>query len=72
MEDAGALKRRMFHYFLGVAKTYGEKILNGGPVPAKVRLLYGLGQLLVYGPLNNRPGLSRIPVAYTAGPNSRS
>jgi long-subunit acyl-CoA synthetase (AMP-forming) len=29
MEDAGALKRKMFHHFLGVAKKWGEKILNG-------------------------------------------
>ena len=67
MQDAGALKRRMFHYFLEVANTYGEKILQGEGVPAKGRLLYGLGNLLVYGPLKNRLGFSRIRVAYTAG-----
>ena len=31
------------------------------------RLLYALGNVLVYGPLRNRYGLSRIRVAYTAG-----
>jgi long-chain acyl-CoA synthetase len=67
MEDAGVLKRRMFHYFLGVAKTYGERILNGEGVSAKGRLLYGLGTLLVYGPLKNMLGFSRVRVAYTAG-----
>ena len=30
-------------------------------------MLYGLGDFLVYGPLKNRFGLSRIRVAYTAG-----
>ena len=35
MEDAGALKRKMFHYFLDVAKRYGEQILNGESVPLK-------------------------------------
>src|SRR5262245_53988674 len=67
MEDAGVLKRRMFHYFIGVARRWGEKILNREPVPLFARLLYGLGELLVYGPLKNRYGLSRIRVAYTAG-----
>ena len=67
MEDAGALKRRMFHYFLGVAKRYGEQILNGESVPLKGRLLYRLGDILVYGPLRNRFGLTNIKVGYTAG-----
>jgi long-chain acyl-CoA synthetase len=67
MEDAGALKRRMFHYFIGVARQWGEKILNREPVPLHARLLYALGDALVYGPLRNRYGLSRIRVAYTAG-----
>jgi long-chain acyl-CoA synthetase len=67
MEDAGALKRHMFHYFIGVARRWGEKILNGERVPLYARLLYGLGDLLVYAPLKNRFGLSRIRVSYTAG-----
>ncbi|MFT0891881.1 AMP-dependent synthetase/ligase [Pseudochelatococcus sp. G4_1912] len=67
MEDAGTLKRKLFHYFIGVAKKYGEKLLNGEPVPLGGRLLYGLGQLLIYEPLKNVLGFSRIRVAYTAG-----
>ncbi|MBI1201695.1 MAG: AMP-binding protein [Rhodopseudomonas sp.] len=67
MEDAGALKRKMFHYFLGVARRYGERILNDQPVPLTGRLLYWLGNLLVYGPLKNVLGFSRVRVAYTAG-----
>jgi long-chain acyl-CoA synthetase len=67
MEDAGALKRKLFHYFIGVARRYGEKILNGESVPLSGRLLYALGNLLVYGPLKNVLGFSRVRVAYTAG-----
>jgi long-chain acyl-CoA synthetase len=67
MEDAGLLKRKMFHYFIGVARKYGERILNGEPVPLTGRLLYGLGNILVYGPLKNVLGFSRVRVAYTAG-----
>jgi len=67
MEDAGPLMRKLFHYFLGVAKQYGEKILNKEPVPLKGRLLYALGDMLIYGPLRNRFGLTNIKVGYTAG-----
>ncbi|MBJ3776372.1 AMP-dependent synthetase/ligase [Acuticoccus mangrovi] len=67
MEDAGALKRRMFHHFMAVAKRYGEAILDGEPVPLTGRLAYGLGEILVYGPLKNVLGFSRIRTAYTAG-----
>ena len=67
MEDAGFLKRKMFHYFIGVARKYGEKILNSEPVPVHGRLLYWLGDVLVYGPLKNVLGFSKVRVAYTAG-----
>ena len=67
MEDAGFLKRKLFHFFIDVAKRYGERILNGQPVPLTGRLLYGIGSLLVYGPLKNVLGFSRVRVAYTAG-----
>ncbi|HTZ00028.1 MAG TPA: AMP-binding protein, partial [Rhodocyclaceae bacterium] len=49
MEDAGRIKRAMFHTFMNVAKRCGAEILDGKPVPAKDRLLYALGNLLVYG-----------------------
>ena len=67
MEDAGFLKRKMFHYFIGVARQYGERILNGQPVPFKGQLLYALGNILVYAPLKNMLGFTRVRVAYTAG-----
>ncbi len=67
MEDAGWLKRRMFAHFIAVARRHGEAILEGRPVSFGGRLAYGLGDLLVYGPLKNVLGLSRIRVAYTAG-----
>jgi long-chain acyl-CoA synthetase len=67
MADAGALKRKLFDFFLSVAKRWGEKILDGERVPPTARLLYGLGNFLIYGPLKNQFGLSRIRVGYTAG-----
>lgn len=67
MEDAAAIKRGMFHYFLKIARRHGEAILTGKPVPLSGRLMYALGRFLVYEPLKNVLGLSRVRVAYTAG-----
>ncbi len=67
MEDAGRIKKGMFDYFLGVARRCGEKILNGESVGFGDRVLYKLGDVLVYGPLRNRMGFSKLRVAYTAG-----
>jgi long-chain acyl-CoA synthetase len=52
---------------MGVARRCGAEILDGKPVSGAVRLRYALGNLLVYGPLRNVLGMSRIRVAYTAG-----
>ena len=67
MEDAGPTKKALFTYFLEVAKRSGEKRLNGEAIPTKDRLLYWIGDKLVYAPLRNRMGLSNLRVAYTAG-----
>ena len=67
MEDASAIKRRLFHYFMDVAKRVGGRLLDKQPVGAGDRLLYSLGDWMVYAPLRNALGMSRIRVAYTAG-----
>jgi long-chain acyl-CoA synthetase len=67
MEDAGSLKRKMFHAFMNVAKRVGPALMDGQPVSGVDRLKYMLGNLFVYGPLRNNLGMSRVRVAYTAG-----
>jgi len=67
MEDASKIKRSMFKYFMDLAKSVGIRILDGKSVSIAERALYGLGNLLVYGPLRNNLGLSRTRLAYTAG-----
>ncbi len=67
MEDAGWIKRKMFDFFMGVARRAGAKILDGRPVSATSRLLYWIGSLLVYGPLKDTLGFAKIRVGYTAG-----
>ncbi|MFM2447929.1 MAG: hypothetical protein RIS44_379 [Pseudomonadota bacterium] len=67
MEDAAWIKRRVFDHFMGVARRVGVKLMDGQPVPLLARMHYALGNALVYGPLRNNLGLSRVRVAYTAG-----
>jgi long-chain acyl-CoA synthetase len=68
MEDASPLKRNLFHKFMAVAKRVGPALTDGNkPVGLLDRLTYAIGNLLVYGPLRNNLGMSRVRVAYTAG-----
>jgi long-chain acyl-CoA synthetase len=67
IEDASWVQRKLFHYFLNVAERVSPAIINRDRVAIVDRALYRLGDLLVYGPLKNTLGLSRIRVAYTAG-----
>ena len=67
MEDAGAFKRKMFHAFMAVAQKVGPALMDGKSVGFMDRLLYALGNMMVYGPLRNTLGFSRVRVAYTAG-----
>jgi long-chain acyl-CoA synthetase len=67
MEDASAIKRWMFAHFTDVARRCGPEILDGKPVSLGDRIQYAIGNLLVYAPLRNVLGMSRIRVAYTAG-----
>jgi long-chain acyl-CoA synthetase len=67
MDSAGALRRRMFDHFIGVARRVGARRLDGERIGPLDRLHYAIGDLLVYGPLRNVLGLSRVRVGYTAG-----
>jgi len=67
MEDAGRLKKWLFHTFMDVARRVGPALMDGKTVGAGDRLLYALGDKFIYGPLRNTLGFSRVRVAYTAG-----
>jgi len=67
MEDAGKRQLKMFHYFMDHARKVGPALLDGKSVGIIDRLKYALGRVLVYGPLLNTIGMSRVRVGYTAG-----
>ena len=67
MEDAGSIKRGLFRHFMAVAKRVGPALMDGQAVGLLDKVHYALGNLLVFGPLRNTLGFSRVRVAYTAG-----
>jgi long-chain acyl-CoA synthetase len=67
IEDASWIKRRMVHLFLALARRVEARRLARRPVGVGDRLLYALGEILVYGPLRDNLGMGRIRIAYTAG-----
>jgi long-chain acyl-CoA synthetase len=67
LEDAAWPKRKLTHFFLGLAQDLERRRLGGQPSPRLARLLAPLGRLLVCGPLRDNLGMRRIRIAYTAG-----
>ena len=67
IEDSGWVKRKLFHHFMGVAERTGARIMDGDKVGVFARLQYFVGRILVYGPLRDNLGFSRMRIAYTAG-----
>jgi long-chain acyl-CoA synthetase len=65
--DASPLKRSLFDLFRRVAEQAELLRGDGKPVPAPMRLALALGEILVYGPVRDRLGLSRMRWAYTGG-----
>lgn len=67
MEDAAWFKRKIFAYYMKLARDVGLRILDGKPVSVLERINYWIGKILIYGPLKNTLGLSRVHLGYTAG-----
>ena len=44
MEDAGLIKRKLFQYFMALARKVGPALIDGRPVGALDRLLYAAGR----------------------------
>ena len=66
IEDASAVKRFLFSYFMAHAQKIGGNLLDGHSVSVIDKLKYAIGQLFIYGPLRNTLGLSNVRVGYTA------
>jgi long-chain acyl-CoA synthetase len=67
MEDASRLKKWLYKACMSVARRVGPALMDGKPVSLLDRVKYKLGDWLIFGPLRNTLGFSRVRVAYTAG-----
>ena len=67
MEDASAPKRWLYARCMDWARAIGPRRMAGEALSLGEKLRYAIGDLLVYAPLRNALGLSRVRVAYTAG-----
>ena len=67
MEDSTWLKREVYNYFLAAAIAAEKRKLDGGKPSPREWLLQRIGEWLVFGPLKDQFGLTRLRNAYTGG-----
>jgi long-chain acyl-CoA synthetase len=65
--DSTLLKRTLYRIFSPIAEGVASLRMQKQGIPFHTRLLYGLGNFFVYGPIRDRLGLRRIRFAYTGG-----
>lgn len=67
MEDASRVKQAIYRWAVEHAKVTGPALLEGRSVSLLDRARYRLGHAMIYGPLLNATGMSKVRVGYTAG-----
>jgi long-chain acyl-CoA synthetase len=67
IEDADPVKRSIYRLCMRVAREVEARRSQGKGVPPWLRLLYQIGDFLVYGPIRDHLGLRRVRYAYTGG-----
>jgi long-chain acyl-CoA synthetase len=67
MQGGGWLRRALFDFFMALGQRVGPRILEQEPVAISDRLLYSVGHWLIYRPLLDNLGLSRVRIVYTGG-----
>ena len=67
MEDSTPLKKAIYDFFMDVAVGSERAKLEGRSLTRTQRLLRPLGEWLVYGPIKDQLGLTRLRYAFTGG-----
>ncbi|MGB3244699.1 MAG: AMP-binding protein [Sulfitobacter sp.] len=67
MEDSTPLKKRLYHFFMDRAIAAETRKLNGKSGGALEPLGRLLGEALVFGPIKDQFGMSRLKSAFTGG-----
>jgi len=67
MNDASWINRTLYQRFLPIGYRMADAKFSGQQAGPGLRVAYAVGDRLVFGPLRDQLGLSRIRAAYTAG-----
>jgi long-chain acyl-CoA synthetase len=67
MEDSSWLKKQVYEFFMALAISAEKRKLEGRQPTLTQRLLKPLGEWLVYGPIKDQFGLTRLRGAFTGG-----
>jgi long-chain acyl-CoA synthetase len=67
INNTGGIKRSIYDFCMVIAKRVGGRILAGEAVSWADRFVYSLSDTVIYGPLRDVLGLSRVRRAYCAG-----
>jgi long-chain acyl-CoA synthetase len=67
MEDSTPLKKRIYDFFMRLSMDSERRKLKGEPPTPAQRLLKPLGEFLVYGPIKDQLGFTRLSNAFTGG-----
>lgn len=67
IDESPPFKQRMYHHFMNFALELERKRLNGKQPSFGQKLWYWVGEQLIYGPVKDHLGLSRVTKPYTAG-----
>lgn len=67
MNEATWLNRKLYDFFLPIGYQVADKKMRNEPIAGTLQLQYTLGELLVFAPLRDKLGMSKIRSAYTAG-----
>ena len=67
MEDSTALKKCIYRVFMNAALAAERRKLEGGAPTLRERLLRPLGEWLVFAPIKDQLGLTRLRNAFTGG-----
>jgi long-chain acyl-CoA synthetase len=67
MEDSTPLKKRVYDFFMNLATDAERRKLKGEEPTSMQRWLRPLGELMVFGPIKDQLGFTRLAHAFTGG-----
>ncbi len=67
MEDSTRLKKALYHFFMQQAVARERALLEGREPSRAQKLMRPLGEWLIYGPIKDQLGLTRVRNAFTGG-----